>query len=315
MTTETFVGIDVSQDTLDYALRPTGVSGQVSNDEKGIAHLVALLKPLSPTLTVVEASGGLDRPVVAALSAAPIPVAVVNPRRARAFADAIGLLAKTDHVDATGLAELADRLRPEVRPLPDAEAQALAALVTRRQQLVGQHTAEQNRLGTALPAVRESIRQHLAWLEEAIVTLDADIAGRIAGHSQWQETAAIVDSAPGVGSTTASVLVAGLPELGKLDGKQIAALVGVAPVARDSGKKHGLRHIKAGRGHIRAVLYMATLAATRFNPVIKAFYERLLKAGKLKKVALTACMRKLLTILNAMVRHGTMWEAERFTAA
>jgi transposase len=308
LTNEIFGGIDVSQATLDYALRPTGRAGQVRNDEVGIAALVALLKGSSPTLVVVEATGGLERPVVTALSAAQIPVAVVNPRRARAFAEAIGLLAKTDRVDAAGLAELGERLRPEARPLPDTAAQELAALVTRRQQLVAQHTAEQNRLKTALPVVRESLQQHLTWLEQVIAELETEIADRIEAHPQWRETAAIVDSAPGIGPHTASVLVASLPELGQLGGKQIAALVGVAPLARDSGKKQGQRHIKAGRGQIRAVLYMATLAATRFNPTIKAFYQRLLKAGKLKKVALTACMRKLLTILNAMVKHGSMWE-------
>lgn len=308
LTNEIFGGIDVSQATLDYALRPTGGVGQVRNDEVGIAALVALLKGSSPTLVVVEATGGLERPVVTALSAAQIPVAVVNPRRARAFAEAIGLLAKTDRVDAAGLAELGERLRPEARPLPDTAAQELAALVTRRQQLVAQHTAEQNRLKTALPVVQESLQQHLTWLEQAIAELETEIADRIEAHTQWRETAAIVDSAPGIGPHTASVLVASLPELGQLGGKQIAALVGVAPMARDSGKKHGPRHIKAGRSPVRTALYMATLAATRFNPVIKAFYQRLLTAGKLKKVALTACMRKLLTILNAMVKHGTMWE-------
>jgi transposase len=308
MSNEIFVGIDVSQATLDYAVRPTGTPGQVSNDEAGIASLVTSLKGQSPTLIVVEATGGLERPVVAALSAAQMAVVVVNPRRARAFAEAIGLLAKTDRVDAAGLAELGERLRPEVRPLPDAAAQALAALVTRRQQLVGQRTAEQNRLKTALTVVRESLQQHLTWLDQAIAELETEIASQIEAQTHWREMAAIVDSAPGVGPHTAAVLVAGLPELGQLNGKQIAALVGVAPLARDSGKKRGQRHIQAGRGQIRSVLYMATLTATRFNPTIKAFYQRLLKAGKLKKVALTACMRKLLTILNAMVKHGTLWQ-------
>ncbi len=308
MSNEIFVGLDVSQATLDYALRPTRAAGQVTNDEAGIASLVALLKGQSPALIVVEATGGLERPVVAALSAGQMAVAVVNPRRARAFAEAIGLLAKTDRVDAAGLAELGERLRPEVRPLPDAAAQALAALVTRRQQLVGQRTAEQNRLKTALSVVRESLQQHLTWLDQAIAELETEIASQIEAQTHWRERAAIVDSAPGVGPHTAAVLVAGLPELGQLNGKQIAALVGVAPLARDSGKKRGQRHIQAGRGQIRSVLYMATLTATRFNPTIKAFYQRLLKAGKLKKVALTACMRKLLTILNAMVKHSTMWE-------
>lgn len=305
---ELFVGIDVSKATLDYAILPQARHGQVANDADGITALVAELQPLHPTMIVIEATGGLERLVAASLSAAELPVAVINPRRARDFANALGVLAKTDRVDALTLAELGARLRPEVHPLPSAEAQELAALVTRRRQLVAQHTAEANRLHTALPVVRVSIQDHLTWLEEATNTLDQDIATRIAEHPEWQHKAEIVDSAPGIGVTTAATLIAAVPELGQLDSKQIAALVGLAPLARDSGKRQGKRHIRGGRGDVRAVLYMATLAATRFNPVIKAFYERLLKAGKLKKVALTACMRKLLVILNAMVKHDQMWE-------
>jgi len=308
MNTEMFVGIDVAQATLDYALRPEGTVGQVANAPSGIATLVELLQSVLPTLVVLEATGGLERPLVTALSAAQIPVVVINPRRARDFAKAMGYLAKTDRIDATGLAELGARLRPPVRPLPDAAAQELAALVTRRQQLVALHTAESNRLPTALPFLQEGIRAHLTWLEEAIAKVEHEIATRIDGRSRWRHTADIVDSAPGVGPTTAATLVAALPELGELTGKQIAALVGVAPLAHDSGKRHGRRHVQAGRSGVRAVLYMATLTATRCNPVIRAFYTRLLKAGKLKKVALTACMRKFLVILNAMVKHGTYWD-------
>jgi len=309
MTIELFVGIDVSKDTLDYALRPTGTQAQTPNSTDGVAQLVTALQPLCPTLVVVEATGGLERAVVAALSAAQIPVVVINPRRARAFAKAMGYLAKTDRIDAAGLAELGDRLRPEVRALPDATAQELAALVTRRQQLVALHTAEVNRWHTALPAIQPGIAAHLTWLETAQAEVEQEIAARIAAHTTWQETAAIVDSAPGIGPVTAAVLVATVPELGHLSGKCIAALVGVAPIAQDSGKRHGKRYIQGGRSAVRAVLYMATLAATRHNPVIKAFYERLLKAGKLKKVALTACMRKFLVILNAMVKNGTYWDS------
>lgn len=309
MTTELFVGIDVSKDTLDYALRPTGTQAQTPNTAAGIAQLVTALTPLAPTLVVVEATGGLERAVVAALSVAQLPVVVINPRRARAFAKAMGYLAKTDRIDAAGLAELGDRLRPEVRPLPEAAAQELAALVARRQQLVALHTAEANRRHTALPVVRAGIETHLTWLETTQAELEQEIATRIATQTTWRETAAIVDSAPGIGPVTAAVLMATVPELGHLSGKHIAALVGLAPIAQDSGKRHGKRHIQGGRGAVRAALYMATLTATRYNPVIKAFYERLIKTGKLQKVALTACMRKLLVILNAMVKHGTYWDA------
>lgn len=307
MTTEIFVGIDVSKDTLDYALRPTGTQAQTPNTADGVEQLVAILQPLTPTLVVVEATGGLERLVVAGLSAHQIPVVVLNPRRARAFAKAMGYLAKTDRIDACGLAELGDRLRPEVRPLPDMEAQELAALVTRRQQLVAAHTAESNRHATALPLVRTLIQTHLDWLKTALAEVEQEIAERIAAHTTWQETAEIVKSVPGIGPVTATVLVATVPELGHLSGKRIAALIGVAPIACESGKRRGKWRVQGGRRAVRATLYMATLAATRHNPVIRAFYQRLLAAGKLKKVALTACMRKLLVILNAMVKQGRHW--------
>lgn len=307
MNSEIFVGIDVSKATLDYAVRPSATVSQVDNDATGIAALVAYLQPLTPTLIVVEATGGLERLVVTALSVAELPVVVINPRRARDFAKAMGYLAKTDRIDAAGLAELGERLRPPVRPLPEADAQELAALVMRRQQLVGQRTAEANRAHTALPVVRAQIQEHLTWLDEAIAELEENIAARIEAHTAWREKAALVDTAPGIGAKTATMLVAMVPELGQVNSKQIAALIGVAPVARDSGKRQGKRYIQGGRSAVRAVLYMATLTATRFNPVIKAFYERLLKAGKPKKVALTACMRKFLVILNAMVKHGEVW--------
>ena len=308
MINETFVGIDVSKATLDYAMLPDGLIKQVANDASGIAALVVALRPLAPTLIVMEATGGLERLVQAELSAADLPVAVINPRRARDFAKAMGYLAKTDTVDAQMLAEFGARLRPPVRPLPSTEVQALAALVTRRRQLVSQHTAELNRLHTALPVVRAQIEEHLTWLQEAMATLEAEIATRIAAQAEWQHAADLLESVPGIGPKTAAILIAEVPELGKLNSKQIAALVGLAPLARDSGKRQGKRHIQGGRSAVRAVLYMAALTATRFNPVIKAFYERLLAAGKLKKVALTACMRKLLVILNAMIKHDTQWQ-------
>jgi len=309
---ERFVGIDVSKATLDYAILPDQQHGQVSNDDAGIATLVAQLQPLLVTLIVTEATGGLETPMAAALAAAGLPVTVVNPQLTRHFAQATGVFAKTDAIDADCLARFGQALRPPVRSLPDADAQALSALLTRRQQLVAMRTAEENRSKTALPALRERIRKHIAWLDAELAGLDSDIQSQVAQNQEWQETAAIVDSVPGVGAVTAYTLVADLPELGQLDRKQIAALVGVAPLNWDSGQRRGQRHIHGGRANVRAILYLATLTATRCNPAIQAFYRRLLKAGKLKKVALTACMHKLLTILNAMVRQRTFWDEARY---
>lgn len=306
--TACFVGIDVSKVTLDIAVYSPARTWQVANTETAIAGLVAQLTALTPTLIVLEATGGLEREVLAALLTAHLPVVRINPRQARDFARAIGRLAKTDRLDAAVLAELAAKLRPEVRPLPDAEAQTLSAHVTRRRQLVNMLTAERHRLSTALSAIQEHINAHIAWLQEAITTLEAEIDALLAANATWQARRLLVQSFKGAGAVAARTLVSELPELGMLNRKQIAALVGVAPYNHDSGRRRGKRKTKGGRSPVRAVLYMVTLVATRFNPVIQDFYHRLLQAGKLKKVALVACMRKVLIILNAMVKNGELWD-------
>lgn len=303
-----FVGIDISKDRLDIALRPTGARETVANAEPAITALVARLQACRPTLIVLEATGGFELAVTAALVAAQQPVVVVNPRQVRDFAKATGQLAKTDALDAAILAQFAEAVRPALRPMPEATTQALAALLTRRRQLVAMRMAESNRLGTALPPVRQGLRAHLAWLDRQLAQLDEDLTRAIRESPIWREKDVLLQSTPGVGPVLARTLLASLPELGTLNRKQIAALVGVAPLNRDSGRLRGRRTIWGGRAPVRAALYMGALAATRWNPVIRAFYQRLCAAGKAKKVALTACMRKLLIILNAMVQHRTPWE-------
>ncbi len=307
-TAPVFVGIDVSKDRLDVALRPTSDRWAIAREEPGIAALVARLRRLAPALIVLEATGGLEVPLVGALAAAGLPVVVVNPRQVRDFAKATGTLAKTDALDAAVLAQFAEVIRPALRPLPDAATQALSALLGRRRQLVEMLTAEKNRLGSAPPPVRKGIRAHITWLERHLTDTDEDLAGAIRESPVWREKDDLLRSAPGVGPVLATTLLANLPELGTLTRKQIAALVGVAPLNRDSGTLRGRRRVWGGRAHVRAVLYMSALTATRYNPVIRAFYARLCAAGKAKKVALTACMRKLLTILNSMVKHRTRWQ-------
>lgn len=302
-----FVGIDVSKDRLDVALRPMSDHWAVANQDSDIATLVARLRRHAPTLIVLEATGGLELPLTGELAAAGLPVVVVNPRQVRDFAKATGRLAKTDTLDAAVLAQFAEAVRPAVRPLPDAETQALSALLTRRRQLIEMCTAEKNRLGSALPPVHRGIRTHIAWLDRRLAEIDEDLAHTIRESPLWREKDDLLQSTPGVGPVLARTLLASLPELGTLTHKQIAALVGVAPLNRDSGTFRGTRRVWGGRAHVRAVLYMSALAASRFNPVIRTFYQRLCAAGKAKKVALTACMRKLLTILNAMLKHQTPW--------
>ncbi len=309
-----FVGIDVSKAELEIAVRPSRECWMEQNTESGIAHLCQRLSAWSVDLVVLEATGGLELPAATALATAGHRVAVVNPRRARDFAKSLGRLAKTDQIDAHDLAEFAEKVHPEPRPLPDQAAQELAAFVARRQDLVTMRVAESNRRHTARPDIRQRIDEHLAWLNQEIADLEAEIAQRIEANPTWRETAEILQSVPGVGRVTALTLVAELPELGQLGRKPIAALVGVAPFNKDSGRKRGRRRVWGGRAHARAVLYMAALVATRFNPVIREFYQRLLEAGKPKKVALTACMRKLLTILNAMVKNRTHWQAPQTAA-
>ena len=298
------VGIDVAKAQLELAVYGAPQGHSFSNDEAGCNAIIRWLRPLKPQLIVLEATGGLETLVASRLSAAGLPVAVVNPRRVRDFAKATGRLAKTDLIDAQVLAEFGVRLAPPARPLKDAETQALNAMMVRRRQIVDMLTAEKNRLATAHSPVRQDIEAHIHWLHKRLKDVDGELAKTLKDSPAWREKATVLQSAKGVGPVLTTTLLAGLPELGTLNRKQIGALVGVCPFNCDSGAMHGKRRTFGGRADVRAVLHMATLAATRSNPVIKAFYERLIKAGKLHKVALTACMRKLLTILNAMLKNN-----------
>lgn len=301
------VGIDVSKAQLDIALRPDG-RFVVPHDETGIVHVVERLRALPVALIVLEATGGLELPLIGALVAAGLPVVVANPRQVRDFAKATGKLAKTDPLDAQVLAHFADVIRPLPRPLPDEQTQTLAALLARRRQLIEMLTAEKNRFGSAHHPVRKRLSAHITWLEREVAQTDRELALAIRESPVWREKDDLFRTVPGVGPGLARTLIVDLPELGTLNRKQIAALVGVAPLNRDSGTLRGKRTVWGGRAHVRAALYMAALVASRCNPIIRHFYQRLCDRGKAKKVALTACMRKLLTILNAMVKHRTAWQ-------
>ena len=305
---ERFVGIDVSKKVLDIAVLPDGTQWSVPNTPQGIDELVAALGPLAPVLVVLESTGGLQRAVVAGLAAAQIPAAVVNPRQVRDFAKASGRLAKTDRLDAEVIGHFGMAMRPRPTRLPDAEAQALEAHVERRRQVVTMITAEKNRLSSTVGPVRKDIQRHIAWLEKELRKLDEDLSKRIQRNPVWREREDLLRSVPGVGPVLGMTLLAEVPELGELGGKQIASLLGVAPFNRDSGILRGRRTVWGGRAPARQTLYMATLTATRHNPVIRDFYLRLCGSGKAKKVALTACMRKLLVILNSMLKHGAAWD-------
>jgi transposase len=309
-TTPCYVGIDVAQAHLDVAVHPLGEEWRLEYHPEGIASLVEQLTALGPTLVVLEATGGLELPLVGDLLSAQLPVVVVNPRQVRDFAKALGKLAKTDALDARVLAQFGEATKPQIRPLADAQTQELQAVVARRRQLVGMLTAEKNRLRTATPRVQPQLQEHIQWLQRHLEEVDQDLRDLIRSSPAWRTKEKLLRSTPGVGPVLSSTLVAQVPELGQLDRRQVSALVGVAPFNRDSGTLRGKRTVWGGRSSVRATLYMATLVATRFNPVIKAFYQRLLEAGKPKKVALTACMRKLLTILNSMVKHGCPWNPE-----
>jgi transposase len=309
-TAEIFVGIDVSKAQLDVAVHNQPSSWQADNTDAGIAELVKQLQAMTPTLVVLEATGGFELRLVAELAAVKLPVVVTNPRRVRNFARSTGKLAKTDKLDAKMLAHFAAALRPEPRSLPSDQEEQLTALLTRRRQIVDMLTIEKNRLHTVRATMRSDIEEHITWLTQKLDALDTEIDQFIQGSTLWQEKATLLKSVPGVGRITASTLLAMLPELGTLNRQQIAALVGVAPVNKDSGRKQGKRRIFGGRASVRSVLYMAALSAKKHNPKIKKFYEHLLKQGKEKKVALTACMRKLLVILNAMLRTNQPWRAE-----
>lgn len=304
------VGIDISKGHLDVAIRPIGASWSTGNDGEGIEQLVTRLSRQVPTLIVMEATGGWETALVAALAAAQLPVVVVNPRQVRKFAESLGQLAKTDRLDAHLLARFGEAVRPQIRPLPDEQARHLQALLTRRRQIVEMLVVEKNRLPLADPHVRDDLKAHIAWLEERQGELDRELHHALQSSSIWRAKDDLLRSVPGVGPVLSITLLAELPELGQLNRKQIAALVGVAPFNRDSGRSRGKRAIWGGRATVRAVLYMAALSAKRFNPVIRTFYNRLIDAGKPPKVALTACMRKLLTILNAMVHSGHHWQPD-----
>jgi transposase len=304
-----FVGIDVSKARLDYAFWPATKQHQVQNHEEGIGQLVAHLKQVHPQLIVVENTGGLEIPLVAALFQAKLQVAVINPKRARDFAKSLGQLAKTDRLDAEMLAHFAAAVQPRVYVMPDQQAQALEALLARRRQLVEMVVAEKNRLKRAHKDVRERLKAHIAWLEQEIEAYDQDLRQAIQDNPVWKAQDELLQTTPSVGPGLSTTLISDVPELGTLNRKQIAALIGLAPFNRDSGTQRGTRSIWGGRAHVRSILYMATLSAIRFNPVIKKFFERLTAEGKLFKVAIVACMRKFLTILNAMVRTNSPWKA------
>lgn len=310
-----FVGIDISKTRLDVALRPAGTLMTVSHDEVGIATLVQQLTGLSPAGIVLEATGGLEVLLSGALVTAGLPVAVVNPRQVRDFARATGRLAKTDRLDAQILAQFAEAVRPACRPLPNASTQQLAALITRRRQLVEMLTAEKNRRGSAPRMMRPQIQQHIEWLQQHLAQLDQELTTAVQASPIWREHDELLQSVPGIGPVVTRTLLAELPELGTLTHKQIAALVGVAPLNRDSGAFRGKRRVWGGRATVRAALYMGALVAARHNRVLKAFYQRLRQAGKAPKVALTACMRKLLTIVNAMLKQRTSWRDIAIAAA
>lgn len=308
--TPQFVGIDVAQGELVVAVAPSGEQWTSGTDGAALQTLSARLRVLTPQLIVLEATGGLEAPIVAELAEAGLPLVVVNPRQVRDFARALGRLAKTDALDAAVLALFAERVRPAPRPLADADARHLGALLARRRQLLEMLVAEQHRLARAEPAVVRDVKVHITWLRKRLAGLDDELGRLIKASPVWRAKDDLLQSVPAVGPVLALTLIAELPELGTLNRKQIAALVGVAPLNRDSGLLRGKRLVWGGRASVRTTLYLAAMCATRFNPTIRTFYQRLLAAGKPKKVAQIACARKLLTILNAMARAGTPWQLD-----
>ena len=305
---EKFTGIDVSKSTLDVCIEPLGQTLHVAYDETGISQTVERLKEISPALIVIEATGGLEVRIATALAGKGLPVAVINPRQARDFAKATGQLAKTDRVDAAVLAEFAKAIRPQARPLKDADTRALDDMVSRRRQLIDMRVQEILRLGTAASKpLEKSLNKHIAWLDKRIVEIDNDLTNRLRKSDVWRTKDDLLRGIPGVGAVTTLTMLAKCPELGTLNRREIAALTGVAPLANDSGKHCGKRFIWGGRADVRAVLYMAALSAMSCNGMIKAFAQRLKKAGKPPKVVIVACMRKLLTIMNSMLKNNTPW--------
>jgi transposase len=306
--TDIFVGIDVSKDKLDIAVLPQGLCFSESNDALGLGVLVPRLLELQPKVILIEATGGYENAAVAALGLARLPVKVINPRQARDFAKALGKLAKTDKIDAIVLAQFAQMVQPQPTPLPDATQQKLSNLVTRRHQLIDMLVMEKNRLHQACLEVQPQIQHHIDWLTEELNKLDRRLDDFIKKTPIWQEKVKLLQSVTGIGPVISRNIIAYLPELGTLDRKKIAALVGVAPFNHDSGKFKGKKMIRGGRSRVRCLLYMAAVVASRFNNVIRAFYEKLVQAGKPKKLALTACARKLLIIINTMVKNNTCWD-------
>lgn len=307
MPKEVFVGIDVSKARLDVSVRPSGEQLCFSNDETGLTALTRGLKPLKPSLVVLEATGGYEREAMLMLAAVDLPVVVVNPRHVRDFARSTGQLAKTDRIDAEIISLFAERVRPELRPLPDDTSRYLEALMSRRRQVMQMLVAEKSRLGTATSSVRKSIRKHIEWLKNELKDVDRDLDETIKKSPVWRAKDKLLQTAPGVGNGLSRTLISELPELGRLSHKQISALVGVAPLARDSGVFKGRRSVWGGRATVRSMLYMATVTAIQFNPTIREFHQRLRTRGKPPKVALTACMHKFLMVLNAMVRDQSPW--------
>lgn len=311
-----FIGIDVSKQQLEVAVHDRDYQFRCPNKMHSFGLLGAELIALRPALIVLEATGGLEIPVVNALHAVGLPVLVVNPRQVRAFANALGQLAKTDRLDARVLAHFAAALKPPLRPIKSKDAQELDALLGRRRQLVDMLSDEKNRRGSATSdTVRDKIKEHIDWLEECIAELDQQLKALVQTSACWQAKDTILQSVPGIGPVTACALIADLPELGKLDRQKISKLAGVAPLNRDSGQQRGTRHIYGGRAQLRRVLYMAALTAARCNPVLKEFYQRLRANQKSFKVAITACMRKLLAIINIMMRDSTTWKSPQLPVA
>jgi transposase len=310
-TAASFAGIDVSKDHLDLHLRPSGAAARFANDPTGLTALVARLAAAPPTLTVLEATGGYQSPAVAALAAAGLAVAVVNPRQARQFAASLGRRAKTDAIDAAALAHFAEAVRPQPRPLPDADAAALRALLDRRGQLLGMRVAEQQRLPTAPGAVARGIRDHVKWLDRRLKAVEADLDKAVRSSPVWRARDDLLRSVPGVGPQVSRTLLAELPELGTAGGRELSSLAGLAPFSRDSGRKVGRRCIAGGRAAVRKALYQAAVVAMRYNKPMADFYHRLVGRGKAKKVALVAVARRLLTILNAILRSRQPWDEKR----
>jgi len=305
---EVFVGIDISKQSLDVHIAPPGQSLKVAYDEAGVAQLVQRVEAAQPTLVVMEATGGYEARLASELAAKGLPIAVINPRQARDYAKATGQLAKTDRVDAIVLCGFARAIRPEVRPRKDPDTQELDALVSRRRQLVEMRVQERLRMtATVSKKIRKGINDHILWIEQCIAEVDSELKGRLRRSDMWRPKVQLLESIPGVGAVTTTTLLAKCPELGTLNRRQIAKLVGLAPLANDSGQRHGRRHVWGGRAEIRSVLYMATVTAIRCNPTIRTFAQRLQQLHKPPKVVIVACMRKLLTIMNVMIKTGTAW--------